>query len=85
MGGKQHGDVIGVAELAQQSDDPGGAAHVEVGKRLIEQQQPRAAHQGMRHENPLLLSTGEIPDSPVGEGRGADGAQHFFDTGLPGL
>ena len=43
------------------------AADVEVGQRLVEQQQPGPADQGVGDQHPLLLAPGELPDPGVGE------------------
>ena len=41
VGGQQHGDLLVAGDPVQQPDDLVAAAEVEVGQRLIEQEQPR--------------------------------------------
>ena len=53
--------------MAQQSNDSGDAAHVQVGERFVEQQQARTPDQGVRDQHPLLLAAGQAADSLIGE------------------
>ncbi len=51
----------------QQADDLLGAAGIEVGQRLVEQQQLGSTDEGVGDQYPLLLPTRERPDPAVGE------------------
>ncbi len=56
---------------------------VEVGERLVEQQQPRPADQRVGDQHPLLLAAGQVPDARVGEALGLDRRQHLVDELAP--
>ena len=56
VGRDQHRDLLLGGDPRQQLDDLLGAAQVEVGQRLVEQQQPRPADQRVRDQDPLLLA-----------------------------
>ena len=56
----------------EQGDDLLAAAQVEVGQRLVEQQQLGPADQGVGDEHPLLLAARQGPDPGVGEPLGID-------------
>ena len=55
------------------------AGDVQVGQRLVEQQQPGPADQGVRDHDPLLLAAGQLADPCVGVPLRADGGQHVGD------
>ena len=59
VGGQQHGDLLLAGDAGEQADDLLAAAEVEVGQRLVQQQQPGAADQGVRDQHPLLLAAGQ--------------------------
>ena len=69
----QHGDLLLRGDPAEQRDDLLLAADVEVGQRLVEQQQPGTADQRVRDQDPLLLAAGQVADPGVGEPLGVDG------------
>ena len=52
----------------EQLDDLVLVAHVEVGERLVEQEQLGLRHEGLGDGHPLLLAAGERRHAPVGEG-----------------
>ena len=56
-------------------DDPLLAGDVQVGQRLVEQQQPRPADQGVRDHDPLLLAAGQLAHPRVGVPLRADGGR----------
>jgi hypothetical protein len=53
-------------QLAEQPDDLLLVAQVEVGQRLVEQQQLGVVHDGLRDRHPLLLSPRQLRHAPVG-------------------
>ena len=77
--GDQHGDPLLAGDPREQRDDLVGAAQVEVGQRLVEQQQPRAADQRVGDQDALLLAAGEPPDAGVGEAARVDRPEHLLD------
>ncbi len=76
---QQHGDLLLAGDSGQQGDDLLAAAQVEVGQRLVEQQQPGPADQCLGDEDPLLLSAGQRPDPGIGEPIGVNSMQHLPD------
>ena len=79
MGRQQHGDLLLAGDAGQQADDLLNTADVQVGQRLVQQEQPGAADQGVRDQHPLLLATGQIPHPGIGEALGIDRVQHLAD------
>lgn len=77
--GEQHGDLLGPGHPGRQLHDLLARAQVQVGQRLVHQQQLRPADQGVRDQHPLRLAAGEGADALVGEARGADGFEHLLD------
>ena len=66
----QHHDDRGAAtgvEVGEQVEHLDLVGDVEVGRRLVEQQQVGALRQGHRDPDPLALPTGELVDDAVGE------------------
>ena len=61
--GQQHGDLLLAGDPGEQGDDLLAAAQVEVGQRLVEQEQPGAADQGVRRSAPAAARrrTGSRP------------------------
>src|SRR5581483_10820386 len=57
-----HRDVRLAADAVDQCRDRGLIRQVERVQRLVQQQQPRAAHEGLRDEQPLLFTAGERAD-----------------------
>ena len=53
-------------------------------QRLVQQQHLRPVHQGTGNRHTLLLTTGELVDTPAVKALQADDLQHFTDT-LPYL
>ena len=80
MGGEQHGDALVAGDPVEQLDDLVAAAQVEVGQRLVQQQQLGSADQGVGDQDPLLLATGQPPDPGVGEGWSASTASSISST-----
>ena len=66
-------------QAAQQRDDPGDAANVQIGERFVEQKQARAPDEGMGDHDALLLAAGEGADALVREAGRVNGFQHFVD------
>jgi hypothetical protein len=56
-------------EVGQQVEDLDLVAHVEEGRRLVEQQQVGLLSQCHRDPHPLALPTGQLVDGPVGQRR----------------
>jgi hypothetical protein len=73
-------------ELAEHRDDLLLAAQVEVGERLVEQEQPGPRDQRVRDEDALLLTAGKLADPGVGVAGRADVGQRRLDQfpALPG-
>ena len=76
---QQHRDALGPGQPGQHRDDPLLAGDVQVGQRLVEQQQPRQADQRVRDHDPLLLAAGQLADPRVGVPPRADRGQHVVD------
>ena len=83
VGGEQHGDALLGGDPRQQRDDLLLASDVEVGERLVEEQQLRSADEGVGDEHPLLLAAGEVADALVGEARRVDRVKHLLDEHRP--
>jgi hypothetical protein len=79
VGREQHGDVFGPGQPGQHRDDPLLAGDVQVGQRLVEQQQPRPADQGVRDHDPLLLAAGQLADPRVRVPLRSDRGEHVGD------
>ncbi len=71
-------------ELAEHGDDLLLAAQVEVGERLVEQEQLRPGDQRVRDQHALLLAAGQLADPCVGVLVRADIGQRRIDQ-LPAL
>ena len=65
-----------MGDAGQQRDDLALGPDVEVGERLVEEQQPGPADQGVGDEDPLLLAPGEVAHAGVGEAPRVDGVEH---------
>ena len=66
-------------ELAEHRDDLLLAAQVEVGERLVEQEQLRPGDQRVRDQHALLLAAGQLADPGVGVPVRADVGQRRLD------
>ena len=77
--GEQDGDLLGPGQPGQHRDDALLAGDVQVGQRLVEQQQLRPADQGVRDHDPLLLAAGQLADPGVRVALRADGGEHVAD------
>ena len=55
------------------------AADVQVGERLVEEQQSRMADQRVGDEDALLLAAGEVADARIRETHRVDGVEHLVD------
>ena len=82
--GEQHGDLLLAGQPAEHRDDLLLAPEVEVGQRLVEQQQLGPGDQGVRDQHPLLLAAGELAHPRVGVPGRAHVAQRRLDH-LPAL
>ena len=56
-----------MVEIMQQVHHVVPGFHVHAGSRLIEKEQLGVAHQSAGQENTLLLTTGQLPDVPLGQ------------------
>ncbi len=56
---------------------------VQVGQRLVQQQQFRVGQQRLGDEQALLLSAGELPDRRFGQVQGVHLSQGLVDAGAP--
>lgn len=65
-----------VFELAAQLEEVHLVGQVQVGGRLVEQQDVSALGQGHGHPHPLALATGEGGHVPVRQADDAEEAQH---------
>src|SRR4029077_4380568 len=79
----EHGDLLFPRDSRQQFDHLLLAADVEIGERLIEEQQARTADQRMRDEDPLLLATGQGADPRLRKTRCVDGLEHLVNLPAP--
>ncbi len=79
----QHRDPLLPGDAGEQRDDLLLAGDVEVGQRLVEQQQAGAADQRVRDQDPLLLPAGQQPDPRVRDVLGVDGRQHLVHQLAP--
>ena len=77
--GEQHRGLELPRQAAQQGDDPGNAAHVQIGERFVQQQQARTPDQGVRDQHPLLLAAGQAADPLIGERRRIHRIEHLVD------
>ena len=76
---QEHRDLVLAGQLAEHGDDLLLAAQVEVGKRLVEQEQLRPGDQRVRDQHPLLLTAGQLADPGVGVPVGADIGERRID------
>ena len=79
----QHRDALFPGHLAEQADHVLLAGDIQVGQRLVEQQQPGAADQRVRNHHPLLFAAGQVADPGVGEPLRADRTQHLVHQLAP--
>ncbi len=68
MGGEQSGDPL-TRQVAQQGQDAPLVAQVQVGRRLVQQQDRRFLGDGASDENQLVLSAAQVCHIPVGQRR----------------
>ena len=64
---------------AEHADDLLLVADVEVGERLVEQQELRPADERLGDRDPLLLSAGQLGHAAARELAGADGGERAVD------
>src|SRR5580658_2464288 len=83
VGREQDGHAMVGGDPVEQADDLLGAADVEVGQGLVEQQEAGPADERVRDEHPLLLAPRELADPGVGEVAGVDGFQHLVHRRRP--
>ena len=79
VGRDQHRDLLLAGDPAEQFDHVLLAGDVQVGQRLVEQEQPGTADQRVRDQHPLLLAAGQEAHPRVGEPVRAHGLQHLVD------
>ena len=85
VGHQQDGDALVAADLRDERGHGCLVRQVQAVERLVEDQQPRPAHQRLGDEQPLLLTAGYLADGPAGEGGGADELDHLVaPAGRPG-
>src|SRR5579872_1211960 len=77
---EQDRDVLLLADAAHERGDADLVREVEAVERLVEEQELRPAHERLRDEQPLLLSTGELADRPRRIVLGADEFDHLGDA-----
>jgi hypothetical protein len=63
-------------ELSQERDDVALVAHVEVGERLVEQQQLGLAHERLGDGDALLLATRQLRHAALGQLASTHGVEH---------
>ena len=68
-------------EGTQERDDPVPIRGVEIGERLIDEQQDRALHDGGGDRDERRLARRQSAQPPVEEGTDADGLGHLVDPG----
>ena len=71
--------------LADHGPDLGGGVRIEVGGRLVEQEQARRERQGRRERQPLLLAAGEGVGRAVAVVREVDGGKRGVDPPPDGV
>jgi hypothetical protein len=77
-------DVALPVQLTQEADDLLLVAQVEVGQRLVEEQQLGVVDDRLGDGHPLLLPAGELGHPPVGVVGGPDPRQGLVDPGTLG-
>ena len=75
VGDDQQGPVLALGQVAEQLEDPGADLGVEVGGRLVGEDDRRGAGQGAGDRHPLLLPAGEV----AGQEAGAVGQAHRLE------
>ena len=79
MRGDEHCDPLLPRDPRQEIDNLLLAGDVQVREWFVEQEQAWAADQRVRDEDPLLLTTGEVPDTRVRESHGVHRLEHRVD------
>src|SRR5439155_466057 len=79
MRDEQDGDAACLADAPDQLRDRLLIVEVKALKWLVEGQHPRAADQGLRDQDPLLLAAGKLPDRPVLVVGGSNKLHHLRD------
>ena len=64
---RQHDRDALVVQRVQQVQDVVSRLHIDAGRRLVQQEQLRLAHERARDESPLLLPATQVPDVTVRE------------------
>ena len=77
--GQEHGDALRSDQPVEHRDDALRARDVQIGERLVEQKQLRAADQRVRDHHPLLLAAGQLTHPGVGKAVRANLAQRLRD------
>ena len=83
--GQEDGHLVVAGHPVEQRHDLLDALGVEIGQGLVEQEELRAADQGMGDQDPLLLPPREGPDAGVGKALGVDVTEHLVDQLTLGL
>ena len=79
VGHVERGDADPLLQLADEDPHLVAQHRVEVGQRLVEQQQPRLDDQRPGERHPLLLAAGELPRIALQHAAQLDHAQHRVD------
>src|SRR5579875_142163 len=84
MGHQERGDVALPHQLGHQRDGVVGALQIEVGERLVQEQDPRIRHQRLGDEEALPLPPREGAERRLGVMKRPDALQHGVDAGPAG-
>ncbi len=84
VGGDQNRDLLLGSDAPEQRHHLLGAAEVEVGQRLVEEQEAGPVDQGMGNQNPLLLTARELAHPGISEGARANRVEHLLDAAAAG-
>ena len=77
---EQHGDVLLLADTADERGDADLVRQVEAVERLVEQQEPRPADERLRDQQSLLLAAGQLADRSARVVRRADELDRVRDA-----
>lgn len=67
VGGADDREPTGPLEVAEKGVEAGSGRRIETGRGLVQEQEPGVGGEGARDEHPLLLSSGEAVEAPMGE------------------
>src|SRR5436190_5034410 len=80
VGDEHHGNVLLFAEATDERGDRRLVLEVEAVERLVEQQQPRPAHECLRDQQPLLLAARKLANRVPRVGARADELDRLADS-----